>query len=146
MDESAFRQSMASVIERPCSFEKAVLARCVSCARSERVQIAERELVSCQTLASLSRCNELHLHLRRAFAFALGKPDVTVPLPHAQEKRVQCGGLQGIQYVLNDRPEVENVDALLDDTLQQWGALADIPYSEVVHAAARNYKGRHGCS
>jgi len=108
------------------------------------MQIAERELVSCQTLASLSRCKELHLHLRRAFAFALGKPDVTVPLPHAQEKRVQCGGLQGIQYVLHDSSEVENVDALLVGTLQQWGVLADVPYSEVIHAAARCYKGRHG--
>ena len=135
---------MAAVIERPCSFEKAVLTRCVSCARSERMQIAERELVSCQTVASLSRCKELHLQLRRAFAFALGKPDVTVPLPHAQEKRVQCGGLQGIQYVLHDSSEVENVDALLVGTLQQWGVLADVPYSEVIHAAARCYKGRHG--
>lgn len=144
MDESAFRQSMAAVIERPCSFEKAILARCVSCACAERMQIAERELVSCQTLASLCRCRELHLHLRRAFAFALGKPDVSAPLPHAQEKRVQCGGLQGIQHVLNDTPEVENVDALLDGVLQQWGSLEDIPYSEVVHAAARCYKGRRG--
>jgi len=144
MDESAFRQSMAAVIERPCSFEKAILTRCVSCACSERKQIAERELVSCQTLASLTRCRELHLHLRRAFAFALGKPAVTAPLPHAQEKRVQCGGLQGIQHVLNASPEVENVDALLDGILQQWGALEDIPYSEVVHDAALSYKGRRG--
>ena len=144
MDESAFRQSMAAVIEHPCAFEKAVLTRCVSCARSERIQIAERELISCQTLASRSRCRELHLHLRRAFAFALGKTDMAAPLPHAQEKRVQCGGLQGMQYVLNDSSDVENVDALLDGSLRQWGALADIPYSEVVHAAARCYKGRHG--
>jgi hypothetical protein len=39
---------------------------------------------------------------------------------------------------------VENVDALLESVLQQWIELAALPYSEVVHAAALCYKGRHG--
>lgn len=132
------------MIERPCTFEKAVLARCVACNRSERIQIAEREVVTCQNAASLSRCTSLHDHLRHNFAFALGKtPDDTV-LSHAQEMRIQCGGLKGLQQVLHDSCEVGDVDALLASILLEWGELAEIPYSEVVHAAAVCYKGRHG--
>ena len=144
MDETAFRQKLTGMIERPCTFEKAILARCVECSRSERIQIAEREAVTCQNQASLSRCTSLHEHLRHGFAFALKNVHENAVLPHAQEMRVQCGGLPGLQHVLNNRAEVDNVDALVESVLQQWSELAAIPYSEVVHAAALCYKGRHG--
>lgn len=144
MDETAYRQIYSEVIERSCTFEKAVLARCVGCDRSKRIQIAEREAVACQNALSLSRCTSLHDYLRPSFAFALGKVRDDGPLPHAQELRVQCGGLKGLQYVLDDNADVDNVDALLGSALQKWGEFADIPYSEVVHAAALCYKGRHG--
>lgn len=144
MDEAAYRQMLSGAIERPCTFEKAVLACCVVCERSQRVQIAEREAVTCQNNASHSRCTSLHDKLQHAFAFALGKVRVDGPLPHAQEMRVQCGGLKGLQHVLNGNAEVESVDALLASTLQHYGELAKIPYSEVVHAASLYYKGRHG--
>jgi hypothetical protein len=144
MDETAFRQKLSESIERPCTFEKAVLARCVECKRSDRVLIAEREAVNCRNQASLSRCISLHDHLRHSFAFALKNMHEHAVLSHAQEMRVQCGGLLGLQNVLNGQAEVENVDALLESVLQQWGELLALPYSEVVHAAALCYKGRHG--
>jgi hypothetical protein len=82
--------------------------------------------------------------LRRSFSFALGTLRVDTPLPHAQEMRVQCGGLKGLQDTLSGSAEVENVDQLLQSALRQWGEIEDIPYSDVVHAAATAYKGRHG--
>ena len=36
---------------------------------------------------------------------------------------------------------MDNVDALLESIMQQWGELATIPYSEVVHAAALCLQG-----
>jgi hypothetical protein len=144
MDENAFRQKLSEAIERPCTFEKSLLTRCVACERSDRVQIGEREAGTCQNATSLSRCTELHGYLRHGFSFALGKVRDDSVLPHAQEMRVQCGGLKGLQYVLNDNAEVDNVDALVESALRKWGELAEIPYSEVVHAAAICYKGRHG--
>ena len=144
MDETAFRQKLSEMIERPCTFEKAILAGCVECKRSERVQIAEREAVTCQNQTSLFRCTSLHDHLRHGFVFALKNMREDAALSHAQEMRVQCGGLRGLQHVFNGNTEVDNVDALLESVLQQWGELAALPYSEVVHAAALCYKGRHG--
>ena len=132
------------VIERPCVFEKAILVRCVACGRAQRMQIAEREAVACQDGQSLSRCTELHNHLRRSFTFALGEVRDAVVLPHAQEVRVQCGGLMGLQDVLSGSAEVEDVDAVLGNAVLQFGELASIPYSQVVHAAVQNFKGRHG--
>jgi hypothetical protein len=144
MDEAAYRQKFGEVVERPCAFEKAVLAACVACERSDRIQIAEREAVTCRNASSHSRCQALHDLLRHAFSFALGTLHDDTALPHAQEMRVQCGGLKGLQQVLNGSAEVANVDGLLGQAVLQCGELAEIPYSEVVHAAAQCYKGRHG--
>jgi hypothetical protein len=144
MDEAAFRQVLSEAIERPCTFEKALQTRCVTCNLAGRIQIAEREVVACRNADSLSRCTALHDLLRHNFSFALKKATDDTVLSHAQEMRVQCGGLRGIQLVLNGHCETEDVDALLADILRRWGSLDDIPYSEVVHAAAGCYRGRHG--
>jgi hypothetical protein len=144
MDEHAFRQKLSEAIVRPCTFEKSLLTHCVECARSDRSQIAEREAVTCQSAASLARCTELHGRLHHGFAFALGLVREDTVLSHAQEMRVQCGGLKGLQFVLTERAVVDDVDGLMEKAVQKWGALAEVPYSEVVHAAALYYKGRHG--
>lgn len=143
MDETAYRQIYSEVIERPCAFEKAVLAKCVACRRAKRIQIAEREAVACLEPASRSRCILLHDQLRHSFSFALGTLRDDTPLPHAQEMRIQCGGLMGLQHVLSGNIEVDDVDGLLDAATRQWPELDDAPYSEIVHAAAQYYKGRH---
>jgi hypothetical protein len=143
MDEGAFREMLSGVVA-PCPFERSILRGCATCTQSEKIQIAERELVKCRNLASHSRCSELYAHLRRSFSFALGILRVDTPLPHAQEMRVQCGGLKGLQHTLNGDTEVDDVDELLGRALRQWGEIEDIPYSDVVHAAATAYKGRHG--
>lgn len=143
MDEGAFRELLSGVVA-PCPFERSILRGCAACVQAEKIQIAERELVKCRNMASHSRCSELYSHLRRSFSFALGTLRVDTPLPHAQEMRVQCGGLKGLQYTLSGGAEVENVDELLENALRQWSEIEGIPYSDVVHAAASAYKGRHG--
>ena len=143
MDELAFREMLSEAVVRPCPFERAILRSCAACACAERLQIAEREAVMCQAESSHARCMGLYGHLRRSFTFALGVLHIDTPLPHGQEMRVQCGGLKGLQQTLNGETEVENVDQLLTNALRQWGETADIPYSDVVHAAASAYKGRH---
>jgi len=113
---------MLSGVVAPCPFERSILRGCAACAQSEKIQIAERELVKCRNTASHSRCSELYAHLRRSFSFALGTLRVDTPLPHAQEMRVQCGGLKGLQHTLSGGTEVENVDELLENAPCTSGA------------------------
>ena len=144
MDEAAFRQKSTRMNERPCTFENAILSGCVKCSRSDHIQIAEREAVTCLSQSSLDRCSSLHFNLRNSFSFALKIGPTEKPvLTHSQEKKVQCGGLLGIQYVLHGGTrEKVDVDGLLEAVIQKWGNSSDIPYSEVVHAATTTYKGR----
>lgn len=146
MDEQAFRQRLSGLPGLPCPFARAILGNCATCAAAERVHIAEREIVTCRTPGSHARYRALYEQLRRSFAFALGRVqfDSGAPLPHAQEMRVQCGGLKGLQQTLDATTEVANIDQSLANAVARRGAVEDIPYSEVVHAATLAYKGRHG--
>lgn len=144
MDETAFRQACSDAVARPCIFQKALLAHCVDCKRADRVQIAEREAVGCRNPASHARCVSLHHQLKLNFSFALGIRHINGSLSHAQELRVQCGGLMGLHFALSGSADVNDVDSLLGDALERWGDLERIPYSEVVYAAGLCYKGRRG--
>lgn len=144
MDEAAYRERIRLAEQVRCPYAKAVLSTCVSCTQATRVQVAERELVVCESPASLLRCDALHDHLRHNFGFAIGQLDDDAPIPHAQEMRIQCGGLKGLAQVLDEHDEVVDVDELVGRALLRWGDLDDLPYSAVVHAARTCYNGRHG--
>jgi hypothetical protein len=144
MDEQAFRQRLASLAQRCCPFAKAILSDCVACSQSDRVQIAERELVVCETEASHSRCEELHELMRHGFGFSIGVLDDAAPIPHAHEMRIQCGGLKGLSRVKRGTEAVDDVDGLLRQVAPNTDALQGLPLSAVVHAARECYKGRRG--
>jgi hypothetical protein len=142
MDENAYRQVLSTSISRPCPFGKSILTRCVSCSLAEKHNVAEREVVACSDEASLELCVELHDALRHNFAFALHRRDTAEPLTHAQEMRVQCGGLKGLQYSLDESGDVSDVAGLVALAIQKFGELADFPYSLIVKNANIVYKGR----
>jgi hypothetical protein len=142
MDETAYRQALSATITRSCPFEKSILSNCAACAKAEKHNIAEREIVVCNNTEALERCVALRDLLRHNFTFALGKPHIDGPLPHAQEMRMQCGGLKGLQYSLDQSDEVRDVSALVAMARQKFGDFADLPYSLIVQRANIVYKGR----
>lgn len=142
MDESVYRQVVSTNIAGPCSFEKSILSRCVACSLAYRQNVAEREIVACKDAASRDRCIVLHDTLRHSFMFALHRKEGDGPLTHAQEMRVQCGGLKGLQFVLDGDADVGDVADLVARSVQACNDIENLPYSEVVHWATANYKYR----
>lgn len=142
MDESAYRQALTASIPRQCPFEKSVLTHCVDCSKAEKHNIAEREAVACNSAKAHELCVALRDLLRHNFTFALGRLHIDGPLPHAQEMRMQCGGLRGLQFSLDGNDEVRDVATLVMLAQQKYGALADLPYSLIVQRAKNAYKGR----
>ncbi|MBI3478859.1 MAG: hypothetical protein HY016_00635 [Nitrosomonadales bacterium] len=142
MDEAAYRQALITSIAHACPFEKSILTHCAACSLAEKRHIAEREAVICNDAEALVRCIALRDALRHNFNFALGRPHIDGPLPHAQEMRMQCGGLRGLQFSLDGVGEVRNVAALLKLAQQQYGELADYPYSKIVQLANDCYRPR----
>ncbi|MGA7749901.1 MAG: hypothetical protein WCA63_07100 [Gallionella sp.] len=142
MDETAYRQILSATIPGTCPFEKSILTNCAACSKAEKRNIAEREIVACNTPEALERCIALRNLLRLNFTFALGKSHIDGPLPHAQEMRMQCGGLRGLQFSLDDNDQVHDVATLLEMSQQKFGSLTDFPYAQIVRLANSLYKTR----
>jgi len=136
MDETAFRQARNPAIQRPCPFEKALLANCGACSLSARMNIAEREAVACLDAAAHDACTTLVGLLRRNSVFALYLAQSDAPLTHAQEMKVQCGGLAGLRRVLAGAGDTEDANRLVQAARQAQGGLAGLPYSEIVQSVA----------
>jgi hypothetical protein len=142
MDETAYREALITSVSRLCPFEKSVLVHCAACSKAEKHNIAEREAVACISAEAQKRCIDLHDLLRHNFKFALSRLHIDGPLPHAQEMRIQCGGLKGLQSVLNGTDQVHNVDALLTMAQQKFGELENFPYALIVRMANTLYQPR----
>jgi hypothetical protein len=142
MDETAYRQTLTAAIPRNCPFEKTILTHCAACVEAEKHNIAEREVVSCNRELAHERCNRLRELLRHNFVFALGKLHINGPLPHAQEMRMQCGGMRGIQFQMDGNDEVRNVSELLAMAERKYGGLEQLPFSEIIKRANAYYKAR----
>ena len=80
--------------------------------------------------------------LRHSFTFALGKSHIDGPLPHAQEMRIQCGGLKGLQFILDGNDEVHDISELLETAQRKYGELAELPFSKIVQGANNLFKLR----
>jgi hypothetical protein len=134
MEENEFKKTYRSVNNAPCVFARAILRRCCTCSRSQKLFIAEREAVSCLSPGGRQRCDEVLAVLRDKAAFALKQSHIEGPLPHAKELKVQCGGMLGLQESLTHAPSevVEDIHQLLERSFEEYGSADALPYSEVV--------------
>jgi hypothetical protein len=145
MDEDEYKATYDSLNPLGCPFEKVILSRQCDCQVSTRIFIAERQAVGCANQGAQRRCIELLGLLHRKATFALKHTGSETRLPHAQEMKVQAGGLLGIQAALNPEAEqtapVADIHGLIDQATAHFGDLDTLPYSDIVrHITA--YVGR----
>lgn len=146
MDESAFRRARDAVVPRPCVFEQALLAGACACSLAARRNIAEREAVACDSSPAHRECAQLYALLLQKSAFALKLTHVELPLPHARQMKVECGGLLGVQQaaasagdmpappVAQEPASVADVRCLVRNCVGKFGALANLPYSAIIQS------------
>ncbi len=138
MDESAFHAVRGATIAQPCVFEKALRARCASCEVAARHALAEREAIACSSPVARTNCDTLLAMLRERSAFALKLP-AGAPLPHAMTMKLQCGGLRGLQQVLD--VDESDVHRLVVAARERHDGLAHLPWPAIV-AAVQSWQGR----
>jgi hypothetical protein len=134
MDEKEFKATYRDYNDRPCVFAKALLSRCAGCSRAEKLNIAEREAMACNSDAAWQQCQVLLPLLRNNALFALRLTHIEGPLPHGKEIKVQCGGLLGLRAALEPAAEgpVTDVYSLVAAAAADFGGLQSLPYGELV--------------
>lgn len=128
----------------PCVFAQALLARSAVCGLSQRLQLAERELLVCTRPAARHNCSTLAALLHERARFALRLPPASRPLMHLQAQRLHCGGLAALQASLDEAQTVPDVHRLIGQAQDRHGSLADLPWAPLVAAIAAWQPRRRG--
>ena len=149
MDEQEYKSAYKNLVHIPCVFEKSVLSCRVSCSKSCKQNLAEREVVSCSCDACQSICAEWLPLLRIKAQFALQLKELTSAtdvLPHAKEMKVQVGGIHGLSRLIQNPEsdfEVNNNDKTKDDVfvtlskcLEIYGKFDKVPFEEILKSVA----------
>lgn len=140
VDEDQYRRTYRQHIAVSCPYEKAILSRICACEKAAKSNIAEREAIGCSSSVAQQLCVELVNHTRKRANFALGVAHTSGALPHAKAIKVQCGGLLGLQRVLDgseDSVHVHNVHGLIRRALKRFKNLDALPFEQIIRSVAR---------
>lgn len=113
-----------------CVFARALLARTAVCERAERRTVGERESIECSSPVAQTNCGTLSALLHERARFALRLPAPGHPIVHAQVLKLQCGGLVGLQQVL-DAPQAD-VHRMVGQAHAHYGSLTELPWDAIV--------------
>lgn len=147
MDQDAYRRTYREINERPCVYEKSLLALHCSCSQATKVCIAEREGMNCLSDEAQAQCIELLETLRKKARFALKSNNDNTALPHGKAMRLQVGGLRGLYLALSPEtaitPDcVEDIYGLICQAKEVFNGLENLPYQILIKEVAA-YEGRH---
>mgnify|MGYP001115825334 FL=1 len=135
-NEDAYKLARKAYIAHSCPFERAILSRCVSCSRSKKLNLAEREAIACGDPAVREHCAAFHqaLHDNAQFALKIA-PDA--PWPFGKEIRAQCGGVRGLAQTLGGvGDDATDAAETVLAALGHYGESSAFPYSEIMRAVA----------
>jgi len=143
MDEENYKAVRANIISIPCVFEKSILALRVCCSMATKNNIAEREVVRCESAEYQACCENWLKLLRKKSQFALQLSSVkneSTALPHAKEMKVQVGGINGLALLLTDadrkfevKSEVlHDVGFTLQSCAQCLGGFESVAFEQII--------------
>ena len=133
MDEDNYRQIYQRINTAPCAFEKGILSLKCKCDYQHLFRLADRHGVGCTDAVMQQNCCNFLNYLRKQTRFVF-KMDIDGPLPHNREIKVQNGGMQGMQQLLNKTPEdnIANISGLMKKSIEAYGSIENIPFNLVM--------------
>jgi len=145
MDQDAFHQTYQEFNELFCAYEKGILSRQCECALAEKLNIAEREAVRCQSEEAREHCFDLLELLRKQSRFVLKSLEQAGTIPHNKAMKVQVGGLRGLHAALEPNQPVPviivDIHGTIEAAVEKFGSLEELPFQVIVQQIAA-FEGR----
>lgn len=148
MEEDEYKATYNELAAVRCVFEKALLNHQAKCALSRHFCLADREGYSCENEQSADKCRDFLEKLREKSTFVLKMHEISAPLPHNMEIRVQAGGLMGVAKLLSvktegqsKKPVIDDINQILNMAKKEYGLLENLPYSEIIQSVVQ-FQGR----
>ena len=139
MEEDEYRSTYKEIAAVRCEFEKALTNHLCKCSLSKHFCLADREGYACKSAENASICAKLLKNLRSGSRFLLKLQRTGEPLPHNMEIRVQLGGIEGLQKLLNPERAGHKVEDIVEIVRQAdmiYDGIDALPYSEIVQSVA----------
>jgi len=119
--------------EKLCPFSKPIIGQWCRCPHARLTERCSGKMSCTRDEDYRDSCKGLTDLLREKSRFILGIADDQAELPHAQLMKIRCGGLLGMQRVLelniNEPPAVRE---LIAGAEERYGAVSEFPFSEIV--------------
>ena len=148
MEEDEYKATYNELAAVRCVFEKALLNHQAKCTLSRHFCLADREGYSCENEQSADKCRYFLEKLREKSTFVLKMHEISGPLPHNMEIRVQAGGLMGVAKLLSvktesqsKKPVIDDINQILNMAKKEYGLLENLPYSEIIQSVVQ-FQGR----
>ena len=144
MDEQEYRKTYSEINNVRCVFEKALCSLGCSCSKAQQFRLADRIGYGCASEAAQKQCSVFIEYLRKQTRFVFKLNEITGPLPHNKEIRVQNGGMLGLQKLVQGeqhQEKVEDIFMLLQNVVKQYGGIDKLPY-DVLMQSVMAYKAR----
>ena len=144
MDEQEYKKTYSEINNIRCVFEKALCSLGCSCSRSQQFRLADRIGYGCASPAAQQQCAIFIEHLRKQTRFVFKLNEITGPLPHNKEIRVQNGGMLGLQKLVDGNSahkKVEDIYALIQVVVKEYGDINKLPY-DLLMQSVMAYKAR----
>ena len=133
MEENEFKSLYKEINQLPCVYQKAILSSRCACPHAQKLNIAEREAVACEFAEARIQCQLLYDAFIEKARFALHKLGDS-PLTHAESIKVQVGGIEGLQEILNDETTVPQVGNLTMKVFMEYPELQGLPVETIVRS------------
>ena len=144
MDEQEYKKIYSEINNLRCVFEKALCSLGCSCSKSQQFRLADRLGYGCESPAAQQQCATFIEHLRKQSRFVFKLNEITGPLPHNKEIRVQNGGMLGLQKLVQgdtDDETVQDIYALMQFVVKEYGDINKLPY-DLLMQSVMAYKAR----
>jgi len=143
MEEDEYKATYSELTSIRCVYEKALTNNRARCRLSRHFWLADREGYACKSSEASEKCHKILTKIREKSSFVLKIREIDGPLPHNMELRVQVGGLQGLQrqQQADDNGTIEDISNLIRQSLQRYGSIDALPFSEIMQSVV-HFKGR----
>ncbi len=148
MEEDEYKSTYNEIASIRCVFEKALTNHQAKCKLSRHFCLADREGYCCASEEFSIKCGELLKNLRKNSTFVLKLQEISGPLPHNMEIRVQAGGMQGLAKLVESADmdsknpsQVDDISRVLEQVTKKYGSLESLPYSEIIQSVVQ-FQGR----
>ena len=118
-----------------CPFSKPIIGNWCQCPHANMDERCAGKMTCLKADDYLAACYELVELFKEKSRFVLGLSSQEDELTHMQLMKIRCGGLIGMQRILMDTStatSVPDVLTIMHSAEQNYGSVAEFPFSEIV--------------